>query len=245
MLRAFYKNIIAEVHLTGCIVSQSIRPLPSIGNAKRACALINPTNKELKGTAASYFAIGKEGETQQQGFNSRGGLDIGSGQLYATQVVDGRVCQFGGQSLVRELEKIPAKRENVKCEPGNVVRTLSTEQLTHNFKNIIHTVSPYPTDVDAHNVLQNCYVNALNLASELNYSIIVSPLIGNGQRGFDNETAIGAAIKGLERFGEQYEYDDTKSNNTMYLCFGLIEDSLLGEFEKAFERSNFKILSTT
>ena len=58
----------------------------------------------------SYFPVGEEriiNAIDQQGFNSWGGLDIGSDQLYATQVVDGRVSMFGGESLSRELEKIP------------------------------------------------------------------------------------------------------------------------------------------
>ena len=233
MIRARIKNIVCEIHMTGCIVSQSI------GHSNQACALINPTNEDLVGTAASYFPVGRRANNrtiEQQGFNSWGGLDIGSDQLYATQVVDGRVSMFGGESLSRELEKIPFVSENtsVKVKPGNVTMTSATEQLKHNFKNIIHAVAPYPSDDNASYILQNCYINALHLARKHDLTTVVTPLLGNGQRGFDDVTSVHAAVNALERFSQCNQGNESD----IYLCFGLIDDSLVDIFEESFNESS-------
>ena len=223
------KNIVVEVHLTGCIVSQSI--------GSSTCALINPTNEDLVGTAAPYFPRGEKNPTTTSGFNSWGGLDIGSDQLYATQVVDGRVSMFGGESLSRELEKIPFVGSNIstKCPPGHVVKTPATEQLKHNFNYIIHAVAPYPTDDNAHSLLQDCYVKSLHLARKHSFTEVVSPLIGNGQRGFDDKTSVDAAVKALERFSHCNQYEN---ESDIYLCFALIDDGLVDVFEESFATSS-------
>ena len=111
--------------------------------------------------------------------------------------------------------------------------TCATEELKHNFKNIIHAVAPYPTDDNASSVLQNCYVNALHLARKHDFTTIVSPLIGNGQRGFDDATSVHAAVKALERFSQCNQ----ENKSDIYLCFGLIEDSLVDVFEVSFNES--------
>eukprot|EP00940_MAST-03C_sp_MAST-3C-sp2_P002201 g2201.t1 len=207
-----------EVHLTGCIVSESV------GQTK-ACALINPTNADLVGTKAPYFPIGERTRLQEKNTNaSWGGLDIGSNQLYPTQVVDGRVSEFGGRALADALRDLNG------CDVGDAVRTDATEQLAHNFAHLLHTVPPYPTDDDADILLERCYSSALRLASHIDCNVVVSPLLGNGQRGFSDERAVVAAVRALENFE-----DDSAS--APKLCFGLIDDKLPSLFGEVFARN--------
>ena len=209
-----------DIYLTGCIVAESI--------GKKACALINPTNSDLVSTKAPYFPVGERPRNihRHETNASWGGLDIGSNQLYPTQVVDGRVNEFGGRALADELSEAKGP-----LDVGDSVASNATEQLAHNFTHILHTVPPYPTDTNANDLLEMCYSSALKLASRLGCEVVVSPLLGNGQRGFSDERSVAAAVRALETF------EDSSFERAPTICFGLIDDQLPFVFEEAFAKS--------
>ena len=139
--------------------------------------------------------------------NAWGGLDIGSSQLYSSQVVDGHVTELGGYSLRKQLQDLPiVNSENgYRCEVGHwysdvnlllikaflpilvvsicnslisSVITEATEGLKHNFRYIIHTVPPFNRDKDMETKLKKCYSSAVNIAKEKELRNVVTPLLG-------------------------------------------------------------------
>ena len=112
--------------------------------------------------------------------NAWGGLDIGSNQLYSSQVVDGHVTELGGYSLRKQLQDLPIVNNDngYRLEVGDSILTKATERLKHNFRYIIHTVPPFNRDKDMETKLKKCYSSAVNIAKEKELRNVVTPLLG-------------------------------------------------------------------
>ena len=116
LLKAFsassYPSRSIEVWNTTCIVT-------NFGKSKAsACSvLINPSNPSLTGVKKfPYFPQGgpepkeqpKKYEHRIMGYVSQwGGMDLGTGMLFAANVVDGLVHQLGGWKLALWLKLLP------------------------------------------------------------------------------------------------------------------------------------------
>jgi O-acetyl-ADP-ribose deacetylase (regulator of RNase III) len=113
-----------------------------------------------------------------------GGMDVGKGMLFSSNVVDGLVHQLGGSRLTWELDQISVvssdTNANIKCHEGNAVWTnmdedgyMSTD-LANQYHAVVHTVPPFYTAKHSHSqelsfedptaILRNCYHNAIEVA---------------------------------------------------------------------------------
>lgn len=165
--------------------------------------LINPANERLVGTKFPYFPKGGPvpedkvvgaAATQRDwvppGFVSKwGGMEIGSEMMYPVQTVDGLVGMLGGDALRRECSRLPARGgSDVRCPPGEAVRTSAAGGLSKLFGCIVHTVPPfYATDAagrpsaEWRALLRSCWLRALEEAGP--GPLIAAPLLGAGARG--------------------------------------------------------------
>jgi O-acetyl-ADP-ribose deacetylase (regulator of RNase III) len=176
---------------------------------------------------------------------SWGGMEVGDGMLFASNVVDGLVHQLGGWKLEWACKWIG------KCPEGTAVITgPGNEELAEHYDHIIHTVPPFyhHYDGDADDCLRSCYQESLQLASDRfgaggdsssssssSSLLIASPLLGAGCRGFPLNVSIDIAA--TEAIDWMTKSDDSTE---MTLAFGIPEsstaDDLVHVLNAAFEK---------
>jgi O-acetyl-ADP-ribose deacetylase (regulator of RNase III) len=181
-------NLVIEVWDTTCVVH----------NMKHhADILLNPANPQLSGVSKfPYFPIG--GPQPPPGFEINkdthpimgyvsqwGGMEVGNGMMFASNVVDGLVHQLGGKELQRQLQQIILRQRGVTTQlaEGEAVVTttesVGTLQETTGYRFIIHAVPPFykhenntsidesTTTTTTTEVLAETYRNALRAAADL------------------------------------------------------------------------------
>jgi O-acetyl-ADP-ribose deacetylase (regulator of RNase III) len=167
--------------------------------------LLNPANPQLSGVSKfPYFPIG--GPQPPPGFEINkdthpimgyvsqwGGMEVGLGMMFASNVVDGLVHQLGGKELQRQLQQILLRRQRqwgvtTQLAEGEAVVT-TTENVgklkeTTGYQFIIHAVPPFyrhenNTSIDdesvvsTEEVLAETYRNALRAAADLAPSLLL------------------------------------------------------------------------
>jgi O-acetyl-ADP-ribose deacetylase (regulator of RNase III) len=196
-----------EVHCLACIVT-----------SQTAQALVNPGNNELKGTSElPYFPVGGPvPPPPPKGFHNStgwGGLEVGPGQKYPAQTVDGLVTQYGGAALREEIAKVPYYANEVhpesgrrmRCRDGDAVMTSSGpgSLLAEGYEFVIHTVPPFDRphgDTQWQLTLTKCYHAVVELALARRLHSVALPVLAAGARGVPMREAIHAAVEGLSTF---------------------------------------------
>ena len=162
-----HSSFTIEVWNTTCIVTNDFGPEYRV--------LVNPGNPNLTGVSQfPYFPVG--GPEPPEGFRinkdthpvmgyvSRwGGMEVGNGMMFASNVVDGMVHQLGGAALQRACREAlveqyhqhnnqhPSRRhqnarhEDIRLAEGYCVTTPALGSLGKetNYQYIIHTVPPF------------------------------------------------------------------------------------------------------
>jgi O-acetyl-ADP-ribose deacetylase (regulator of RNase III) len=135
-----------------------------------------------------------------------GGMEVGTGMLFASNTVDGLVHQLGGWRLALQCRLLPvmAQDDDEKCPVGHAVATgPGGSDLQRHFDWIVHTVPPfYHHYPNPEQFLLDCYHNAFAVAFEKG-SQVCSPLLGAGCRGFPVEIATNLAAKASMRWCHQ------------------------------------------
>jgi O-acetyl-ADP-ribose deacetylase (regulator of RNase III) len=187
---------------------------------------------------------------QPLGFvSSWGGMEVGSGMMYSSSVIDGLVHQFGGWKLEAEctVRRLAAMGDD-PCPIGSAIQTSSgNDNLLQYYDTIIHTTPPfYKYDPNPQHSLFQCYINSFRLAFENNNNNnnnrplrVAVPLIGSGARGFPYDEAIEIASSAAIKWATSYDdnddnVDSKRANNdvqqsvqtTHTIVFGLLEDYL-------------------
>mmetsp|Transcript_34799 Transcript_34799/g.80435 ORF Transcript_34799/g.80435 Transcript_34799/m.80435 type:complete len:195 (-) Transcript_34799:495-1079(-) len=173
-------------------------------------------------------------------------MDVGTGMLYATSVVDGLVHLAGGWKLavdIASLEVISGSDE--KCPVGHAVETAGRGELKYDA--VIHTTPPfYKNYDDAASMLRKCYAASLKLAFKENLrsgrkdknepgkdggqtenGVVALPLLGAGGRGFPVDAAIDIAasecIKWITMDKDKVDVieDDRGGLRQMTVAFGI------------------------
>lgn len=101
---------------------------------------------------------------------------------------------------VAGAEKLLAQRKKIGyIERGEVA---VTDAFALDAKYIIHTVGPVWVDGehDEYHILENCYINSLQKATELGCESIAFPLISTGVYGFPKDKALQIAVSVFSRF---------------------------------------------
>lgn len=209
-------NRAVEVWTTTCIVTNFGKPPSPV-----ACTtLINPSNPELSGVKNfPYFPRGgpvpeqkptsMHKDWQPLGYVSNwGGMQVGSGMMYAVSVVDGLVHQTGGWKLQAECQwhrmtcalasSLSSPRASgAPCPVGTAVQTSAgNDTLALAYDSIVHATPPFfQHDSQPEEQLQRCYESALKLAwnDKAGSRRVATPLLGSGARGFPHETAMQVA----------------------------------------------------
>lgn len=181
----------------------------------RVC-LVCPSNPQLRGPSKfPYFPrggpvppsppAGSQADWQPLGYvNSWGGMDVGSGMLYATSVVDGLVHLHGGWRLAAEIAALDLVRDDEKCPVGHAVETVDMPPPESDgsgavwlkpFDAIVHVTPPfYEHHPSPERWLRRCYAAAFRVAFSGDSSTVAAlPLIGNGGRGFPTDKAVEIA----------------------------------------------------
>ncbi|KAG7348881.1 macro domain containing protein [Nitzschia inconspicua] len=120
--------------------------------------LLNPANPQLSGVSKfPYFPIG--GPQPPPGFEIQkdthpimgyvsqwGGMEVGNGMMFASNVVDGLVHQLGGKELQRALQQALEEHGVTQLQEGQAVATtaqVGTFHKTTGYQYIIHAVPPF------------------------------------------------------------------------------------------------------
>ncbi|MBN3521057.1 O-acetyl-ADP-ribose deacetylase [Algoriphagus lutimaris] len=108
--------------------------------------------------------------------------------------VDGAIHQAGGPEILAECQKIPAQQGG--CKVGEAVIT-TAGNLKANY--VIHTVGPIwkGGKFGEAELLKNCYINSLKIASEHGVKSIAFPNISTGVYEYPLEEAAEIAIKAV------------------------------------------------
>jgi O-acetyl-ADP-ribose deacetylase (regulator of RNase III) len=175
--------------------------------------LVNPANERLEGTQFSYFPRGGPMPEHERGWNSSwwGGMTAGDGMLYPTQTVDGRVHAEGGLELKEALHLVrtAASSTNSTVFPfGTAHETLAFGALLrYGLTHVVHTVTPFHSTPQSHQLLASCYHAALDTAAASGLVpgggagtriVTVVPLLGAGTRGFPLDEATDVSAHALE-----------------------------------------------
>ncbi len=110
--------------------------------------------------------------------------------------VDGAIHRPGGKAILDECILIRNKQGG--CSTGEAVITTAGNLPA---KYIIHTVGPIYKDGN-HNeaqLLSNCYINSLKIASENNFKTVAFPNISTGVYGYPKPEAAEIAIKTVQK----------------------------------------------
>lgn len=241
-----------QVWNTTCIVTKSGKQTvngsdgssSSGGDSMNCSVLINPANPQLSGVSKfPYFPKGgpvpKEYPKRDAGWHATGyvtqwgGMEVGEGMLFASNVVDGLVHQLGGWQLGLECKFLPILQNNEqeggeRCPVGQAVTTgAGASNLKVHFDSIVHTVPPFYHHHPSNNpeqLLLEAYRNALAAAFAQGKGDlrVACPLLGAGGRGFPLEVAIrvaGQASQGWLDQDLEDESNDSAQHHT--LAFGI------------------------
>ena len=220
-----------EIWTTPCIVTRFGKP-----SQVQCTWLINPSNPELSGVSKfPYFPRGGpvpshsvhssvHKDWQPLGYvSSWGGMEVGTGMMYAVSVVDGLVHQLGGWKLRAACQwKTLCNAGQPPCPIGTaIVTTQGDAKLLEHYTVIVHTTPPFYqyNDTDSQSKLAQCYHSALDIVQkeldkmhgggEEQSLRIACPLLGAGARGFPIEIAIQVAASSSVKWA----MTDTISNN--------------------------------
>ena len=224
--------------------------------------LINPANPQLSGVSKfPYFPKGgpvpKEYPKRDVGWHATGyvtqwgGMEVGEGMLFASNVVDGLVHQLGGWQLGLECQWLPVLQENEheggeRCPVGHAVATgPGSSALQEHFDTIVHTVPPFylhhPGN-DPEGYLLEAYRNSLRVAFDQGKGElrVACPLLGAGGRGFPLDAAIRVAGQASWRWLDQDLGDDSTDERQQHtLAFGIpdmeIAEQLLEAVQERME----------
>jgi len=250
LLQAFKETsssfgLVVELWDTTCIVTNF--------REAKCTTLINPGNPSLSGVSKfPYFPVGgpepkvppMKDAHHVMGFVSQwGGMDVGSGMMFSSNVVDGLVHQLGGKELASELKSQLNGKERIN--EGQAVWTNGVGDYEY----LLHTVPPFYSEDDdagANHLLQRCYQESLVLATA-NQDIrrsdirIALPLLGAGCRGFPLDEAIFHCVESLSDLnaipGISYAGDNTKG---VTMAFGIPTQDVRLKMIDAFDtRTDF------
>lgn len=106
--------------------------------------------------------------------------------------VDGAIHKAGGRAILEACIKIRNKQGG--CKTGEAVIT-TAGKLPAEF--VIHTVGPVWNggSQKVHNLLENCYINSLNLAKQFELKSIAFPNISTGIYKFPKQDAALIAVE--------------------------------------------------
>ena len=109
--------------------------------------------------------------------------------------VDGAIHKAGGKELLEECRAI--RNRTGGCKVGEAVYT-TAGNLSAQF--VIHTVGPKWNKGNSNESekLQNCYMNSINLAENLNLKSIAFPNISTGIYGYPKSKAAEIAINAIQ-----------------------------------------------
>ncbi len=126
--------------------------------------------------------------------------------------VDGAIHRAGGSVILAEYREIVARQG--RCETGQAVITSGGNLPA---KYVIHTVGPvwHGGNNNEANLLQNAYVNSLQLAVKDGVETIAFPNISTGVYGFPKGKASKIAIETVNQFLS--ENDQIKQ--VYFVCF--------------------------
>jgi O-acetyl-ADP-ribose deacetylase (regulator of RNase III) len=232
-----------EIWTTTCIVTNFGRTVISSDSQQQQhlnnqrphqYVLINPCNSGLTGCKLfPYFPKGGpvpkqkvestiHRDWQPLGYVTQwGGMEVGTGMLYPTSVVDGLVHLYGGSKLQTELYWLRQKHRwntfwsndrnmhaDKPCPVGHaVVTSAGNGPLASQYDHIVHTTPPFykynihPT-FSSEMLLSKCYENALNKATLIpttaaTTKVVATPLLGGGARGFPVDIACQIAAESI------------------------------------------------
>lgn len=109
--------------------------------------------------------------------------------------VDGAIHRAAGKELLKECVKIRKEKLPTGLSCGQAVATGAYNLPA---KHIIHTVAPV-YGIDNINLLEQCYLNCIKLAEELNAKSIAFPAIGTGAHRVPIEISANIVKKVLEQ----------------------------------------------
>ena len=256
-----------QIWNTTCVVTKSGKQQKASAGNDNNCSmncsvLINPANPQLSGVSKfPYFPKGgpapKEQPKRDAGWHATGyvtqwgGMEVGEGMLFASNVVDGLVHQLGGWQLGLECKWLPVLQDNEneggeRCPVGHAVATgPGNSALQEHFDTIVHTVPPFyhhhPGNDPEHYLLE-AYRNSLSVAFGQGRDEIrvACPLLGAGGRGFPLDVAIRVAGQASRCWLDQDVGDDSIGEHQQYtLAFGIpdmeIAEQLLEVVQETME----------
>lgn len=126
--------------------------------------------------------------------------------------VDGAIHRAGGPAILEECRQIIAWQG--RCETGEAVIT-TAGNLSARF--VIHTVGPvwHGGNNNEADLLENAYLNSLNLALENDIETIAFPNISTGVYSFPKEKAAEIAIKTVTKFLSEND----QFRKVYFVCF--------------------------
>lgn len=126
--------------------------------------------------------------------------------------VDGAIHRAGGPAILEECRQIIAWQG--RCETGDAVIT-TAGNLSDRF--VIHTVGPvwHGGNNNEADLLENAYLNSLNLALENDIETIAFPNISTGVYSFPKEKAAEIAIKTITKFLSEND----QIRKVYFVCF--------------------------
>lgn len=126
--------------------------------------------------------------------------------------VDGAIHRAGGPAILEECRQIIAWQG--RCETGDAVIT-TAGNLSARF--VIHTVGPvwHGGNNNEADLLENAYLNSLNLALENDIETIAFPNISTGVYSFPKEKAAEIAIKTITKFLSEND----QIRKVYFVCF--------------------------
>ena len=126
--------------------------------------------------------------------------------------VDGSIHKAGGRKILDECIKIRNKQGG--CPTGEAVITNAGNLKA---KYVIHTVGPVWNggELGENELLKNCYINSLKLASEYNVKSIAFPCISTGIYRFPKNLAAKIAINTVKSLLEIHK----QIEKVIFVCF--------------------------
>jgi len=126
--------------------------------------------------------------------------------------VDGAIHRKGGQAILDDC--ILIRNRQCGCKTGEAVYT-TAGNLPARF--VIHTVGPVWNGGGSgeEELLQNCYLNSLKIAEELELKSIAFPNISTGVYRFPKRQAARIAVTTVR----QYQAAETHIEKVIFVCF--------------------------
>lgn len=126
--------------------------------------------------------------------------------------VDGAIHRAGGPQILNECRSIRNRQGG--CNTGEAVITTAGNMPA---KYVIHTVGPVWQGgrKDEEQLLQNAYVNSLEVATKNNCATIAFPNISTGVYGFPKDKAAKIAVNSVQKF----IISNTAISEVIFVCF--------------------------